>query len=161
MTLPSARLAGLGLELPRVAAPLAAYVPSKVTGDSVRSSGQLPFVDGELLAVGKVGSDVSLDDAYSAARACALNALAAIAEAAGGIDAIESVVHVTGFVASAPDFYDQPAVVNGASELLSEIFGEKGRHTRSAVGVAVLPLNVPVEVEVTCRLVEPDGAASA
>lgn len=153
MPAPSLRLAELGLELPPVTTPLAAYVPSKTTGTAVRSSGQLPLVDGALTAVGKVGSDVSLDEAYAAARTCALNALAAVAEAAGGIDAIASITHVTGFVASDPSFYDQAKVVNGASDILGEIFGDRGRHTRSAVGVAVLPMNAAVEVEITCELV--------
>lgn len=153
MTAPSARLAELGIELPAVATPLASYVPSKVTGDTVRSSGQLPFVGGKLLVTGRLGAGVSVDDGYQAARACALNALAAVAEAAGGMDSIDSIIHVTGFVASDPSFFEQPTVVNGASDVLGEIFGERGRHTRSAVGVAVLPMNVPVEVEITCRLV--------
>lgn len=149
---PSQRLAELGLELPAVTAPLAAYVPSKVTGNVVRSSGQLPFVNGQLFATGKVGTGVSPDQAYDAARICALNAVAAVAEAAGGIDAIASIVHVTGFVSSDPDFVGQPAVINGASDILGEIFGDSGRHTRSAVGVAVLPMDAPVEVEITCEL---------
>ena len=156
MPTPSARLAKLGLELPPVTVPLAAYVPSKLTGTSVRSSGQLPFVNGELVGIGKVGSDITVDDAYAAARACALNALAAVAEAAGGIDSIASITHVTGFVASDPSFYDQPKVVNGASDILGEIFGDRGKHTRSAVGVVALPMNVPVEVEITCELVSSD-----
>ena len=154
MTVPSRRLAELALLLPPVAKPLAAYVPSKMIGNVARSSGQLPFVDGEIKTVGKVGAEVSLDDAYEAARACALNALAAVAQTTGGIDSIASIIHVTGFVASAPDFYDQPKVVNGASELLGEIFGQGGKHTRSAVGVAALPMNVPVEIEITCQIVK-------
>lgn len=151
MTAPSTRLVELGLELPSVTAPLAAYLPAKVTGITVRSSGQLPFVNGKLLITGKVGAEISVDEAYEAARACALNALASVCHAVGGIDNIASIIHVTGFVASDPSFYDQPKVVNGASEILGQIFGDAGRHTRSAVGVAALPLNVPVEVEITCE----------
>jgi len=151
MALPSARLIELGIDLPPVATPLAAYIPSKATGTTVRSSGQLPFVNGELTA-GKGGSDISVEDAYLAARACALNALAAVAEAAGGIDSIAAITHVTGYVASDPSFYEQPKVVNGASDILGEIFGDSGTHTRSAVGVAVLPMNVPVEIEIVCEL---------
>ncbi|WP_054953002.1 RidA family protein [Flaviflexus massiliensis] len=154
MATPSTRLGELGLELPPVAAPLAAYVPSKVTGNMARSSGQLPFKDGELTLTGKVGAEVSLDEAYEAARLCALNALASVAQTAGGIDSIASIIHVTGYVASAPDFYDQPKVINGASELFADIFGTGGKHTRSAVGVAVLPLNVPVELEIVCQIVK-------
>lgn len=145
----SARLEELGIELPAVAKPVAAYIPSQRIGNEVRTSGQLPFKDGELMGTGKVGRDVTEDEAKGMARACVLNALAAAAEAAGGIDSIESISHLTGFVASDPEFYGQPAVINGASELLAEIFGEAGEHTRSAVGVAVLPLNVPVELELT------------
>lgn len=145
----SQRLDELGLTLPEVAAPVAAYVPAQRIGNEVRTSGQLPFVNGELVATGKVGVDVTADQATEAARTSALNALAAAAQACGGVDNIVSISHVTGFVASAPDFYGQPAVINGASELLSDIFGEEGEHTRSAVGVAVLPLNASVEVELT------------
>ncbi|MDP9806265.1 enamine deaminase RidA (YjgF/YER057c/UK114 family) [Trueperella bonasi] len=144
----SRRLADLGIELPAVAAPVAAYIPAKRTGNEVRTSGQLPFVDGELVARGKVGADVSQAEAYGLARQCALNALAAAA-AVVGLDNLGGVSHVTGFVASAPDFTNQPGVINGASDVLGEIFGEAGAHTRSAVGVAVLPLDAPVEVEVT------------
>lgn len=145
----SARLAELGLELPTVAAPVAAYIPSQRIGNEVRTSGQLPFVDGELLGTGKVGSEVTQDQAVEMARACVLNALAAVASVAGGVDNIASISHLTGFVASDPEFFGQPAVINGASQLLSEIFGDAGEHTRSAVGVAVLPLNAPVELELT------------
>lgn len=145
----SAKLSELGIELPEVAAPVAAYIPAQRIGNEVRSSGQLPFVNGKLTVTGKVGAEISQDDAAKLARIAALNAIAAVAEAAGGVDKIVSVSHVTGFVASAPDFYGQPAVINGASELLAEIFGEAGEHTRSAVGVAALPLNAPVEIELT------------
>nr|WP_241698393.1 RidA family protein [Flaviflexus huanghaiensis] len=145
-------MAELGIELPAVAAPLASYVPSKVTDSIVRSSGQLPFVKGQLSATGRLGGGVSIEEGRQAARVCVLNALAAVAEAAGGIDNIDSIVHVTGYVASDSSFFDQPAVVNGASDVLGEIFGNDGQHTRSAVGVAVLPMNAPVEIEITCRL---------
>jgi enamine deaminase RidA (YjgF/YER057c/UK114 family) len=141
------RLAALGLTLPPVAAPQFAYVPAVRTGNYVYVSGQLPLVDGKLQATGKVGDSVSAADAAGLARICALNAIAAAASVAGGIDAITRVVKVTGFVASAPSFTGQPQVINGASELLIEVFGDAGRHARSAVGLAVLPLDSPVEVE--------------
>ena len=147
MTGPAERLAELGLTLPPVVAPVAAYVPAVRTGSFVYTSGQLPMVDGKLPAVGKVGGEVSATDAAGLARTCALNALAAAASAAGGLDAIRRIVKVTGFVASAPSFTGQPAVINGASEFFIEVFGEAGRHARSAVGMAVLPLDTPVEVE--------------
>ena len=140
------RLAELGIKLPKPAAPLASYVPAVRTGDLVYTSGQVPLVDGAIAATGKVGEQVSVADAAGHARTCALNALAAI-DALVGIDAVRRVVKVVGFVASAPGFTDQPAVVNGASDLLGEVFGEAGQHARSAVGVAELPRNVPVEVE--------------
>lgn len=148
----SARLTELGIELPPVAAPVAAYVPAVVHGGLVYTSGQLPFVDGALPATGKVGADVSAEDAKTYARTCALNALAAAADAAGGIDRIGGVLRVGGFVGSADGFTGQPAVINGASEVLGEIFGDAGRHARAAVGVAELPLGSPVEVEVTFLL---------
>lgn len=150
----SARLAELGIELPAVAAPVAAYVPAVVHGGLVYTSGQLPFVGGALPATGKVGAEVSADDAKEYARLCALNALAAAADAAGGVDRIAGVLRVGGFVASDPAFTGQPGVVNGASEVLGEIFGEAGLHARAAVGVAVLPLDTPVEVEVTFLLAD-------
>ncbi len=145
----SARLAELGIELPAVAAPVASYVPAVVHGDLVYTSGQLPFSEGALPATGKVGADVDAEDAKAYARTCALNALAAAADAVGGVDRIAGVLRVGGFVASVPDFTGQPGVVNGASEVLGEIFGDAGRHARAAVGVPVLPLDSPVEVEVT------------
>ncbi len=148
----SARLAELGIELPAVAAPVAAYVPALVHGDLVYTSGQLPFVSGALPATGKVGAEITAEDALDLARTCALNALAAAAAAAGGVDNIAGVLRVGGFVASAPDFTGQPGVINGASTVLGEIFGETGSHARAAVGVAVLPLDSPVEVEVTFTL---------
>ncbi len=152
MTSPAGRLAELGLTLPPVVAPVAAYVPAVRTGGFVYTSGQLPMVDGKLPAVGKVGAEVSGTDAADMARTCALNALSAAASAAGALDAIARIVKVTGFVASAPGFSGQPQVVNGASELLIEVFGEDGRHARSAVGVAELPLNAPVEVELIAEI---------
>ena len=152
MTGPAERLAELGLTLPPVAAPVAAYVPAVRSGGYVYTSGQLPTVDGKLPATGKVGDEVSASDAAALARTCALNALAAAASAAGGLDQIRRIVKVTGFVASAAGFSGQPQVVNGASELLLEVFGEDGKHARSAVGVAELPLNAPVEVELIAEV---------
>jgi enamine deaminase RidA (YjgF/YER057c/UK114 family) len=146
-TAPAERLAALGLTLPDVVPPLAAYVPAIRSGSMVYTAGQLPVVSGELLATGKVGADVGAAEASALARTCALNALAAAASVAGGLDHIRRIVKLTGFVASAPDFTGQPQVVNGASELLLEIFGDAGRHARSAVGTAVLPLDAPVEIE--------------
>ena len=143
------RLEELGIELPAVAAPVAAYVPAVVHGGLVYTSGQLPFVDGALPATGKVGAEIEAADAQGYARTCALNALAAAAQAAGGVDRIAGVLRVGGFVASDPAFTGQPAVINGASEVLGEIFGDAGKHARAAVGVASLPLDTPVEVEVT------------
>ncbi|WP_020669674.1 RidA family protein [Amycolatopsis nigrescens] len=142
----SARLAELGIELPAVAAPLAAYVPANRSGSYVYTAGQLPFVDGTLAATGKVGAEVSPEEAKGLARTSALNALAAV-HALVGIDSVVKIVKVVGFVASAEGFTGQPAVLNGTSELLGEIFGEAGVHARSAVGVAELPLGAPVEVE--------------
>ncbi len=144
---PEEKLAALGLTLPAVAAPLAAYVPAVRAGSLVYTAGQLPAVDGKLLAAGKVGAEVGAAEAAALARTWALNALAAAASAAGGLSAIRRIIKLTGFVASAPDFTGQPQVVNGASELLLEVFGEAGRHARSAVGTAVLPLDAPVEIE--------------
>ncbi|BBZ64765.1 hypothetical protein MINS_01940 [Mycolicibacterium insubricum] len=144
----SQRLADLGIELPAVVPPLAAYVPAKRFGELVFTSGQLPVRDGTLLATGKVGADIAPTEAAGLARQCALNALAAV-DALVGIDAVVSVVKVVGFVASAPGFNGQPGVINGASELLGEIFGDAGSHARSAVGVSELPLDAPVEVELT------------
>jgi|SRR5215472_1317529 enamine deaminase RidA (YjgF/YER057c/UK114 family) len=144
---PAERLAALGLTLPPVVTPLAAYVPAVRTGSTVYTAGQVPMADGQLLSAGKVGAEVGAAEAAILARTCALNALAAAASVAGGLSGISRILKLTGFVASAPDFTGQPQVVNGASELLLEIFGEAGRHARSAVGVAVLPLNAPVEIE--------------
>ena len=144
------RLAGLGLTLPDVAAPVAAYVPAVVSGNYVYTSGQLPFVNGELPAAGKVGDGaglVSADEAKDLAATAAVNALAAVKSVIGDLDRITRVVKVVGFVASDPAFTGQPGVINGASELLGQVLGEAGAHARSAVGVAVLPLDSPVEVE--------------
>ena len=145
------RLAELGIELPNVAKPLAAYVPAKRVGKQVWTSGQLPLVDGQLPVTGLVGDEVSADEAYGLARICALNALAAV-DAEVGLDNVASISKLVGFVASAPGFYEQPAVVNGASDLVGEIFGDAGQHVRSAVGVAVLPKNAPVEVKMVVEL---------
>lgn len=143
----SDKLAALGLQLPPVAPPVAAYVPALQDGNKVRTSGQLPFKDGELTSTGACGSgEVSPAAAKNAARQAALNALAAAAEVAGGADNLAGVLKVTGFVSSTPDFYDQPQVINGASELFEQVF--PGKHIRSAVGVAALPLDATVEIEV-------------
>lgn len=147
----SDRLAALGLTLPPVPAPVAAYVPAVRSGAMIYTSGQLPFVAGELLATGVVGAEVSLEQAVACARQCALNALAAVASQAGGLDGVR-IVKVVGFVASADGFTSQPQVVNGASELIGEVLGEHGVHARSAVGVAQLPLGAPVEVEVIAEV---------
>ncbi|WP_433197841.1 RidA family protein [Nocardia sp. CA-107356] len=139
-------LTQLGLTLPPVVAPVAAYIPAIRTGSLVYTSGQLPFVDGQLSATGKVGAEVSLEQAKEAAKFCALNAIAAVHDLVG-LDAVVRIVKVVGFVASAPGFTDQPQVINGASELLGAVFGDAGVHARSAVGVAELPRSTPVEVE--------------
>lgn len=149
---PTQRLAELGLELPEVAAPLAAYVPAVQSGQHVFTAGQLPLVRGELLHVGKVGAEVTPEQAKDCARQCALNALAAVASVTGSIDAVRRVVKVTVFVASTPDFTGQPAVANGASELFGDVLGDAGQHVRSAVGVPVLPIDAPVEVEIVVEV---------
>ncbi|AYF98246.1 RidA family protein [Protaetiibacter intestinalis] len=141
------RLAELGLALPPVVPPVAAYVPAAVSGNLVFTAGQLPMIGGVLPTVGKVGAEVGADEAKELARVCALNALAAADSVIGSLDRVTRVVKVVGFVASDPGFTGQPGVVNGASELLGEVFGDAGVHARSAVGVAVLPLDAPVEVE--------------
>jgi enamine deaminase RidA (YjgF/YER057c/UK114 family) len=149
------RLAELGITLPEVAAPVAAYVPAVQTGNYIYTSGQLPFVEGKLPATGKVGEGeglVSADDAAAYARTCALNALAAVRSVTGSLDSISRIVKVVGFVASDPSFTGQPGVINGASSVLGEIFGDAGVHARSAVGVAVLPLDSPVELELVVEL---------
>ena len=146
------RLAELGLERPAVAAPVGSYVPAIRDGDLVLTSGQLPFVAGSLPATGKVGAEVSAERAQELARVCAVNAVAAVHDLIGDLDRVAQVVKVVGFVASDPSFTGQPGVLNGASDVLAEIFGEAGRHARSAVGVAVLTLDAPVEVEITVRV---------
>jgi enamine deaminase RidA (YjgF/YER057c/UK114 family) len=147
-----ARLAELGLVLPEVVPPLAAYQPAVRTGRYVYTSGQLPMVDGKLAITGKVGAEVTPEAARELARICAMNALAAVKTVTGDLDRIAQVVKVVGYVASAPDFTGQPTVINGASEFLGAVLGDKGVHARSAVGVAVLPLDAPVEVEIQVEL---------
>ncbi|MFJ3383971.1 MULTISPECIES: RidA family protein [unclassified Curtobacterium] len=146
------RLQELGLEIPAVAAPVAAYVPAVVTGQYVYTAGQLPFVDGALPVTGKVGAAVDAETATGQARQAALNALAAVQSVAGSLDRVARVVKVTVFVASDPAFTGQPGVANGASSLVGDVFGDAGVHARSAVGVAVLPLDAPVEVELVVEL---------
>jgi enamine deaminase RidA (YjgF/YER057c/UK114 family) len=147
VTLPSQRLSHLGLSLPAVVRPLAAYVPAVRFDDVVYTAGQLPLINGELRAVGKVGADVSVDDAVDCAKIAALNALAAVVDLTGDLDVIIRIAKVTVYVASASGFTEQPVIANGASRLLGDIFGDAGRHARSAVGVAVLPLDAPVELD--------------
>jgi enamine deaminase RidA (YjgF/YER057c/UK114 family) len=142
------RLVELGSPLPAVAKPVAAYIPAVVTGNLVFTSGQLPFIDGALPQTGKLGAGVDADAAKGYARQCALNALAAVKLAIGDLDRVTRVVKVVGFVASVPEFTGQPGVINGASEFLGEVFGDAGIHARSAVGVPVLPLDSPVELEI-------------
>ncbi|OFE18769.1 LysR family transcriptional regulator [Humibacillus sp. DSM 29435] len=148
------RLAELGLTVPEVVPPVAAYVPAVRDGNLVFTSGQLPMVDGAMAATGKVGADVTPETAKQLAQACALNAIAAIKALIGDLDQVARVVKVVGFVASEPSFTGQPAVINGASELLAKAFGDKGVHARSAVGVAALPLDAPVEVEVIVSIAD-------
>lgn len=152
MTTPEDRLAELGLAVPEVVKPLASYVPALRSGQHVFTSGQLPLRDGELIATGKVGGEVTPEQAVECARQCALNALAAVRAEVGELSAVKRIVKVVAFVASTPDFTGQPAVANGASELFGEVFGDLGRHARSAVGVAVLPLDAPVEVELVVEV---------
>lgn len=147
------RLAELGLTLPPVPAALAAYLPAVRTGELIFTAGQLPLVDGALSVVGRVGAEVTEEQAYAGARQAALNGIAAAAEAAGGLDRIAAVIKVVVYVAGVAEFTGQPKVANGASELIGAVFGDAGRHARSAVGVASLPLNAPVEVELVVRVV--------
>jgi enamine deaminase RidA (YjgF/YER057c/UK114 family) len=149
---PEERLAELGLAVPEVATPVAAYVPAVRSGDHVFTSGQLPMRAGQLVTTGKVGGGVTPEDATDCARQCALNALAAVRALVGDLSAVKRVVKVVVYVASAPGFTGQPAVANGASELFGDVFGELGQHARSAVGVAVLPLDAPVEVELVVEV---------
>ena len=146
------RLKSLGMVLPEVPAPLAAYIPAKKTGQVIFTAGQLPLLKGELICKGLLGQDVDIEQAYQAARICTLNALAAIKGVVKDLDQIVQVVRVVGYVASTSTFTQQPAIVNGASELLLEIFGEVGKHARSALGVASLPLNASVEIELTVEV---------
>lgn len=150
----SARLVELGIVIPEVVPPVAAYVPAVVTGRYVYTSGQLPMRDGVMIAEGLVGADVKPEVAQDCARQCAINALAAAQAVVGSLDRVTRVVKVVGFVASAPGFTGQPAVINGASELLLDVFGDAGRHARSAVGVAALPINAPVEVEMVLEVAD-------
>jgi enamine deaminase RidA (YjgF/YER057c/UK114 family) len=142
----------IGLKLPEIPKPVAAYIPAQQSGKLVFTAGQLPMVNGELISKGLLGQDVEVEEANKAARICTLNALAAIKGVIGDLDRIKQIVRVVGYVASIPTFTQQPAVVNGASELLLEIFGEAGKHARSAVGMAVLPLNASVEIELTIEV---------
>lgn len=149
---PTSRLRELGYELPTVPAPAGSYVPAVRSGALIFTAGQLPFEEGKIRLTGKVGDAVSVEEARVSARLCALNALAALAKEAGSLDEISRIVKVTGYVASGEGFTEQPQVLNGASEFFGEVFGEAGIHARSAVGVAELPLNAPVEVEVIAAL---------
>ncbi len=151
------RLKELGYELPAVPSPAGSYVPASRAGSLLFTAGQLPLKEGKLACTGKVGSDVTIEEAQEAARLCALNALAAVEAEVGSLKNVRRVVKVVGYVASAAGFNEQPKVMNGASELLGEVFGEKGRHARSAVGVAELPLDAPVEVELVVELAAPRG----
>jgi enamine deaminase RidA (YjgF/YER057c/UK114 family) len=152
MTTPEEKLAELGLTVPEVVPPLAAYVPAVRTGNLVYTAGQLPAREGAMLATGKLGGDVTEEQGYECARQCALNAIAAIKAEVGELSQVKRVVKAVVFVASTPDFTAQPKVANGASELLGEVFGDVGKHARSAVGVPVLPLDVPVEVELVVEV---------
>jgi enamine deaminase RidA (YjgF/YER057c/UK114 family) len=149
---PEAKLAEMGIAIPDVAPPVAAYQPTARTGNLVFTAGQLPTRDGAMVAVGKVGGEVTEEQGYECARQCALNALAAVRAEIGSLDDVVRVVKAVVFVASTPDFTGQPKVANGASEFLGEVFGEAGKHARSAVGVPVLPLDVPVEVELVVEV---------
>ena len=154
MSAPEDRLAELGLSVPEVAKPVAAYVPAVVSGDLVFTSGQLPMRSGELMLTGKVGGEVSPEEATECAQQCVLNAIAAVKSVIGDLDRVVQVVKVVAFIASTPDFTGQPQVANGASELLGKVFGDAGVHARSAVGVPVLPLDAPVEVELIVRIAQ-------
>ena len=154
MSVAEDRLAELGLAVPEVATPVAAYVPAVVSGDLVFTSGQLPMRNGELMVTGKVGGEVSVEEAVACAQQCALNAIAAVKSMVGDLDRVAQVVKVVAFVASTPDFTGQPGVANGASELFGKVFGDAGVHARSAVGVPALPLDAPVEVEIVVRMAE-------
>ena len=148
------RLAELGLSVPEVTAPLASYVPAVISGSCVYTSGQLPFISGALQATGRLGSEIEVDEGVSLAQICGLNAIAAVKSVIGDLDRVVQVVRVTGFVASSPEFTSQPAVINGASDLLGEIFGDAGSHARSAVGVSVLPKDALVEIEMIVEVAD-------
>ena len=152
MSTPEEALAALGLSVPEVVPPVAVYVPAVRTGRYVYTSGQLPMRNGELIATGKVGGEVTAEEGYACAQQCALNAIAAVKAEVGDLSLVKRVVKVVAFVASTPDFTGQPGVANGASELLGKAFGDAGVHARSAVGVPVLPLDAPVEVEILVEL---------
>ena len=152
MSTPEERLAEMGLSVPEVAKPVAAYIPAVRTGNYVYTSGQLPMREGQMITTGKVGGEVSPEEAVECARQCAINALAAVRAEVGELSQVKRIVKVVAFVASTPDFTGQPAVANGASELLGEIFGDRGAHARSAVGVPALPLDAPVEVEMVVEV---------
>ena len=152
MSTPEERLAEMGLAVPEVAKPVASYIPAVRSGDHVYTSGQLPMRDGQLITTGKVGGEVSPEEAVECARQCALNAIAAVRAEIGELSHVKRVVKVVAFVSSTPDFTGQPGVANGASELLGEVFGDAGRHARSAVGVPVLPLDAPVELELVVEV---------
>jgi enamine deaminase RidA (YjgF/YER057c/UK114 family) len=143
----------MNLQIPELSKPLAAYVPAVQTGKLIFTAGQLPMVNGEVICKGVVGEDVEIDQAYKAARICTLNALAAVKGVLGDLNQINRIIRVVGYVASTPTFAQQPAVINGASELLLEIFGEQGKHARSSIGVASLPLNASVEIEIVVEVI--------
>ncbi|MEM3658246.1 MAG: RidA family protein [Candidatus Hadarchaeum sp.] len=149
-----ARLESIGLKLPAVPRPVGEYIPAKRVGDLVFVSGQGPVLNGKPVYVGRVGAEISLEDAYKAAQLAVLNCLAAIKALVSSLDKVEEIIQVRGFVNSSPDFYDQPKVLNGASELLVNLFGERGRHARAALGTSVLPGNIPVEIEMIARIKE-------
>lgn len=146
------RLRGLGIHMPDVPTPLGSYKPASVTGNLIFVSGQLPLTDGRLLLEGKVGAEVSIEEGMTAARACSVNALAVMSMELGGLERIKRIVKITGYVASAPGFHNQANVINGASDLFYEVFGDDGRHARAAVGVSELPLNSPVEIELIAEI---------
>jgi enamine deaminase RidA (YjgF/YER057c/UK114 family) len=152
MATPEERVAELGLEIPEVPKPVAAYVPAVRTGSYVYTSGQLPMRDGSLITTGKLGGEVSAEDGTACAQQCALNAIAAVKSVVGDLSNVVRVVKVVAFIASTPDFTGQPGVANGASELIGKVFAEAGQHARSAVGTPVLPLNAPVEVEMVVEV---------
>ena len=152
MSTPEERLEAMGLSVPEVAKPVAAYVPAVRSGHHVFTSGQLPMREGQLITTGKVGGEVTTEEAVECARQCALNAIAAVRAEVGELSNVKRIVKVVAFVASTPDFTGQPGVANGASELFGEVFADAGQHARSAVGVPVLPLDAPVEVEIVVEI---------